>query len=457
MAPDWQQHYPTYTYVERDVLLAEYQASAAQAAAEEKLFLTSGNIAFVVAAGLSSLVLGRLNELYAAMTPYATSSWIFAILAALVLLLSGTTLTHFAERQKAIQFAKRKLVVLRAMLGLDYGRLQLVLPNWRLEGASQPFAILLFPGWFTYAAYPFWVIGSFTGVVLLVLTAHFIGQSFDAGLPSGVFAGIWVGSLAFAYRRALYDTHEGVTLSVAKVVAKGLNVRLASEMEYTLYRARLSVFELDRLGINTEVVEQLAVFVEDRGFLKHSGLSVRGMARAIRDYANRGRMSGGSTITQQLARTLFVVDYHKTMRRKLVESILALWLNGAMTKRDTLRMYLAAVRFEHGVTGLASAARYFFGHVSLSLSKAQSFVLIERIANVRSRLLSGRIDELLRDAERSGVLSTADACEAIDLYARLVESGKITCNDSAALARLRAKRGDAWGHDEAHERPCDAR
>ncbi len=437
---DWQQHYPTYGYVKRDIVIAEYEAAAQSAATEEKLFLSSGNIAFVVAAGLGSFALGRADDLYNDLNPILPVPLVFSLLVLLVLLFSGLTLKHFAERQKAIQFAKRKMVVLRAMLGLDFGHLQLVLPNWRLEGATQPFAIRLFPGWWTYAAYPFWVIGSFSAVLILVLTGHFVvflsDDTLDPLLISFAAAAGWFVLLATIYRGALYDTNERPGLSFARMVASVLRVRLVDSVEYTLYRARLAAYELDRLSFDLSKTESMATFIEDRRFFSHRGISLRAAGRAIRDYLRKGKISGGSTISQQLARSLFVVDYHKLFRRKIVEMILTLWLERVLSKTDIMRLYLASVRFERGVLGIAAAKQHFFEQTTGNPTEAQTFVLIERIGNIRGRILSRRIDDLLTQATAAGVFSREEACSVVRIYRDLADSNLLAADNPASFLRL---------------------
>ena len=79
------------------------------------------------------------------------------------------TLKYFADRQRSILFATRKVIILRRMLGLTYGSMQLILPNWRIEGADQPLSVKLFPGWFTYVAYPFYILSIMSSIVIVVL------------------------------------------------------------------------------------------------------------------------------------------------------------------------------------------------------------------------------------------------------------------------------------------------
>lgn len=445
--PDtWQQHYPTYTYSGRDIMLAEYQAAATSAAAEEKLFLSSSNVALIVAAAVSSLALGSLNRLYDSVAGVLLPYHVVAILVGLLLLFSALTLKHFAERQKAIQFAKRKLVVLRAMLGLDYGPVQLVLPNWRLEGATQPFAIRLFPGWVAYAAYPFWIIATFASVVLFYVLSHFLTRynpdwqllSLHSVEIAALFATAWFLVLALQYRTSLHDVHERSLSTIASTVAAVLRLTLVGSMEYVIYRSKLAAVELRRLGYALDESLDLLLFIEDRGFHEHRGVSIRGLARALRDRIKRRRISGGSTITQQLSRTLFIVDYRKTYRRKLVETLLALWLERVFAKQDILHMYVASVRYAASVMGFAAASKHFFNAPTLKPSRAQAFFLFERISNIRNRILVRRIDHLVTQSIAADRLSSADAAELAGIYAEKA-AAQLTPDDQEAFARFLAK------------------
>ena len=273
----WRQHYPTYSFDDRDIALEEYKSAAASVNSEERLFIQSVNVAVIVAAALGSLGIGGLRNLINLFSPYVGAEIIVAALLVLLMTFSYTTLGHFADRQRELLFAKRKVIVLRRMLGLDYGNLQLVLPNWRIEGANQPFAIKLFPGWRTYVAYPFWILGTFSTVVLFLLGLLLLGLVWDrigaAGRPpawiSLAVALWWILFLAFQYRKALYDLNERPLLSEGKVLARLLGVRLVNNLEYVLYRAKLAAHETRRLGIGTNTIIPIVVFFEDREYFKH--------------------------------------------------------------------------------------------------------------------------------------------------------------------------------------------
>ena len=110
---------------------------------------------------------------------------------------------------------------------------------------------------------------------------------------------------------------------------------------------------------------------EDRRFYKHRGIALKGILRAMAANLKSGRFSqGASTITQQLAKTLFLTP-RKTLTRKLKEAILALQLERRYTKDEILALYLNQVYFGSGAWGVSSAARIFFGKSLEELTLAE--------------------------------------------------------------------------------------
>ncbi|MFL6795513.1 MAG: transglycosylase domain-containing protein [Sphingomicrobium sp.] len=117
------------------------------------------------------------------------------------------------------------------------------------------------------------------------------------------------------------------------------------------------------------------VAIEDRRFYRHWGIDPRGMARAlVADMRGGGVRQGGSTITQQLAKTNFLSG-DRTIKRKAQEIIIAFWLEAWLTKPDILSRYLSSVYFGDGVYGLRAAAHHYFNRDPEKLSLAQSAML----------------------------------------------------------------------------------
>jgi len=435
----WRQHFPTYSFDHRDIALEEYKVAAKSLESEERVFLNASNITLVTSAALGSLVIGsseKLNTVFAGVIP----SFIISImLLTIVLCFSFINLKYFSDRQRAIVFAGRKVIILRRMLGLSYGQIQLLLPNWRVEGADQPLALRLFPGWLTYAAYPFWIISIISCSVVLFLSAYLIKLypefilselSVPFVLTTTVF---WFLASMLIYRHSLLDTHEKFRLILYKHISKMIGLPLTENIEYIIYRAKLAIYETDRLKVSTDNLSRFLVFIEDRDFYNHSGISYKALVRSFLGLIKIKPRSGGSTIVQQLSRTLFIQNIEKTKRRKFVEFGLAPWLTAVFSKKVILSLYLSSVRFERGCFGTIEAMKHFFGQVETAPSNAQAFFLIERVSNIRSKLLVNKIIDTARAAKTKNLLRASDMKELSAIYNKAILDQKIDAEQSELL------------------------
>src|SRR5712691_455852 len=117
------------------------------------------------------------------------------------------------------------------------------------------------------------------------------------------------------------------------------------------------------------------IATEDSHFYEHMGIDLRGIARAIiTDVIRLKKAQGGSTITQQLARSLFLRP-EKTIRRKLQEMVLALQIEKSFTKSEILGFYCNQVYMGHGRYGIEAAAEFYFGKPSKELRLEESALL----------------------------------------------------------------------------------
>ena len=115
--------------------------------------------------------------------------------------------------------------------------------------------------------------------------------------------------------------------------------------------------------------------VEDRRFYSHNGLDLRGFVRAmVANVRARAVVQGGSTITQQVAKNLFLTP-ERTIARKIREAMLALWLERKFTKDQILTLYLNRVYFGAGTYGVEAAARTFFNRSARDVTLYQSAML----------------------------------------------------------------------------------
>jgi penicillin-binding protein 1A len=122
-------------------------------------------------------------------------------------------------------------------------------------------------------------------------------------------------------------------------------------------------------------VPQAFIAIEDRRFYSHPGVDVVGLGRAaLANVLHRGVAQGGSTITQQLAKNLFLTQ-ERTLTRKLQEVVLALWLERKFSKPQILELYLNRVYFGAGAYGVEAAARRYFGKSARQVSLAEAAML----------------------------------------------------------------------------------
>ena len=161
------------------------------------------------------------------------------------------------------------------------------------------------------------------------------------------------------------------------------------------------------------------VAIEDRRFYRHWGIDPRGIGRAmLANLRGGGVRQGGSTITQQLAKTNFLSG-DRTIKRKAQEVIIAFWLEAWLTKQQILSRYLSSVYFGDGVYGLRAAAHHYFRRDPENLNLAQSAMLAgmvqapSRLAPTQHLALAQKRSRLVLHAmAETGVISPARADSA---------------------------------------------
>lgn len=133
--------------------------------------------------------------------------------------------------------------------------------------------------------------------------------------------------------------------------------------------------EVLRLADLPPYLPQAFLAAEDRRFYSHWGVDAVGIGRAaVADLRARRIVEGGSTITQQIARTLFLTP-DQTFRRKLQEAALAFQIERRIGKSDILKLYLNRIYFGAGAYGIEAAAQTYFGKPARALSLAESALL----------------------------------------------------------------------------------
>ncbi|WP_231639173.1 transglycosylase domain-containing protein [Sphingomonas profundi] len=168
------------------------------------------------------------------------------------------------------------------------------------------------------------------------------------------------------------------------------------------------------------------VAIEDRRFYGHWGIDPRGIARAAwTNLLAGGVVQGGSTITQQLAKTAFL-SADQNFGRKAQEVLIAFWLEAWLTKDEILSRYLSSIYFGDGVYGLRAAARHYFN------------VEPERLSIAQAAMLAGLVKAPSRLAPTKA-LAAAQARSRLVLAA-MAENGVIPAY-RAAVAPARVRRG----------------
>jgi penicillin-binding protein 1A len=140
---------------------------------------------------------------------------------------------------------------------------------------------------------------------------------------------------------------------------------------------------------------QAFVAIEDRRFYRHFGIDLIGLVRAVAvNIAARGVREGGSTLTQQLAKNLFLTP-ERTVSRKIDEVIIALALEKEYSKNQILELYLNRVYFGSGAYGVEAAAQRYFGKSARVVTLAEA-AMLAGLVRAPSRLAPTRNPELAR-------------------------------------------------------------
>ena len=156
----------------------------------------------------------------------------------------------------------------------------------------------------------------------------------------------------------------------------------ASEVRATRPQARLAYTWVPYERISVEL-KRAMIAAEDARFLEHEGFDWDGIQQALDKNARRGRVvAGGSTITQQLAKNLFLSS-QRSYWRKTEEALITLMLEAMLDKRRIFELYLNVIEFGDGVFGCEAAARRYFGVGAGALTAEQAARLAAMAPNPR--------------------------------------------------------------------------
>lgn len=189
--------------------------------------------------------------------------------------------------------------------------------------------------------------------------------AFSVGAVAGI-GGLWVAFMEIAPKQTATDLWAVNRLPAVIVLDKDGN-ELGSRG--ARYGEAITVEELPPYLVNA------FLSTEDRRFYDHQGVDLRGMARAFMRNAQSGSVvEGGSTITQQLAKNLFLSP-EQTYIRKAREAMLAIWIEGRFSKNEILSLYLNRIYLGAGAYGIESAAQTYFSKSAQDVTLSEAVLL----------------------------------------------------------------------------------
>lgn len=156
---------------------------------------------------------------------------------------------------------------------------------------------------------------------------------------------------------------------------------------------------------------QATLATEDRRFYEHFGIDIQGTIRALIQNMKSKSVQGGSSITQQLAKNLFLTK-EQTLLRKINELFLAFWLEGHFSKDEILEMYLERAYLGGGAHGVEAASQYYFGKSVRDISLAEAAILAgmykapsQYAPHVNLPLSRARANEVLSNLVEAGYMT----------------------------------------------------
>lgn len=224
------------------------------------------------------------------------------------------------------------------------------------------------------------------------------------GVIAGVGAIIWVG----AHLPSIHSLEIPKRPPTIEIVGMdGSTIATRGEMP----GANVSLKELPKY------LPQAFIAIEDKRFYSHFGIDPTGIARAaVTNILHRGVSQGGSTLTQQLAKNLFLTQ-ERTLQRKLQEAELALWLERKYSKAEILELYLNRVYFGSGAYGVEAAAQRYFGKSARNVTLPEAAMLAGLVRSP-SRLAPNRNPEGAEKRAQTVLTAMADSKFITDAQAQ---------------------------------------
>lgn len=146
-------------------------------------------------------------------------------------------------------------------------------------------------------------------------------------------------------------------------------------------------------------MKRAIIAAEDSKFLQHNGFDFDSIHNASKKILKEKKLvAGGSTISQQLAKNLFLSS-EKTLWRKSQEAIITLMLENVMSKRRILEIYLNVIEWGNGIFGIEAAAQHYYGISAESLTANQATYLASMVTNPRYYDYNRKSEHLLKKSE----------------------------------------------------------
>src|SRR5574344_389986 len=162
---------------------------------------------------------------------------------------------------------------------------------------------------------------------------------------------------------------------------------------------------------------------EDRIFYSHKGFSFKAVLRAVFGKLTGRSLGGGSTLTQQIAGTIYCDRTEMSIKRKLKELWWAIQMERRYSKNEILELYLNKIYFGGGTYGVNAASKYYFGHGAEEITPAEAAILVIQLSNPAyynpfeypNRAMD-RQKDVLNTMVRSGYITRAEAYDSFDNY-----------------------------------------
>jgi penicillin-binding protein 1A len=175
---------------------------------------------------------------------------------------------------------------------------------------------------------------------------------------------------------------------------------------------------------------------EDRRFFEHYGIDFPGLIRAMSENVRANSVvQGGSSITQQLAKNLFLTN-ERTVERKIKEAFLAVWLEMNLSKKDILQLYLDRAYMGGGTFGIAAASDFYFGKTVKDLNLAEAAMLAglfkapaKYAPHINLPAARARANVVLTNLVQSGFMTEGQVLSARLRPAGIVDRGELNSPD----------------------------